>query len=73
MALIHNDVIHLHVVAKGTIFYPSLCFLVIVAEYINFDVYMGTSILSLTISSTATNSSNCFNTHATSSNSIIYF
>ena len=42
-----------------SIYNPSLCFLVIVAEYINFDVYMGTSILSLTISSTATNSSNC--------------
>ena len=65
-----NKGVLLHEVPKGTSYFLNFCFLMFVAEHIDFDAYMGTAVHGFLI---AANSSNCLHTYATSNNSIISF
>ena len=43
----HNKGVPLGEIVKGTDCFLNVCFLMLVAEHIDFDAYMGTAIISL--------------------------
>ena len=65
-----NKGVLLHEVPKGTSYFLNFCFLMFVAEHIDFDAYMGTAVHGFLI---AANSSNFKYMYAIGSNSVISF